>query len=187
MLALHKVCGESTAISVGEAQRPRSVRDFCSGQNALVPWEPVGRERSHLKARKLLPGISTVTLFCGSQRKATVTVVRDWGADISRDTRSAGFRRAEWVPVFITAVLYHRTKNKTHTPCRFAQVAIFITRRVNLLCLNLLSVFGNTNVYVRARRVSSFISSCLSYFLTSRAPVINRLHISHEPTSILIK
>lgn len=157
------------------------------GKNALVPWEPVGRERSHLKARKLRPGISTVTLFRGSQGKAMVKVVRGWGAAISRDTWSAGFRRAEWGPVFMTAVIYHRTRNKTRTPCRFAQVAIFITRRVNLLCLNLLSVFGNTNVYVRARRVSSFISSCLSYFLTSRAAGVNRLHISHEPTSILIK
>lgn len=105
----------------------------------------------------------------------------------TRGQRSSVERSGE--PVFITAVIYHGTKNKTHTPRRFTQVAIFITLRVNSLCLNLL------NVFIRKRQcftsglahLSSFISGRLSYFLTARAAVIHRLHIPHEPTSILIK
>lgn len=62
----------------------------------------------------------------------------------TRGQRSSVERSGE--PVFITAVIYHGTKNKTHTPRRFTQVAIFITLRVNSLCLNLLNVFGNANV-----------------------------------------
>lgn len=128
------------------AQRPRSIRDFYMGN---MPWSrgnaEEGREaiwRPEICFLAFLPWPSS-TGHNGQQRWQWL----ETGVQTSHRTRgqwSSVERSGE--PVFITAVIYYRTKNRTHTPCQFTQVAIFITLRVNSLCLNLLNVFGNANV-----------------------------------------
>lgn len=102
-----------------QARSPPSVRGNHNNQHQgspeakvrkrLLQWAkrpgPVGTRR---KGEEPSEGLKAASWrFCHEpllRVTATVTVVRDWGADISQDTRSAEFRRAGWG----TSIYYSR-------------------------------------------------------------------------------
>lgn len=89
--SLSTKCAVTTTISIKVAQRPRSARDFCRGQNALVPWEEKPSEGLN---------VASWRFYCDPLLRWQWLETGVQPSHRTRGQRSSEFRRVEWGPVF---------------------------------------------------------------------------------------